>query len=209
MKTNTHTLQKKHGVRRLTSRLSGHFLCLTVALMTIAPAAFAQDTSTKTTAAQSKSDATLLRLLSAYHELPSQDAFVSASKTAEDDLHRLVRAKDTFQARKYRALEALATYWPGTRTEELFEELFKVTTESDAAIHQLIMLSSEHLAPSHATTLIAPYLTASDEQVRYTAVSGLGRIQSKESRELLATRKRTETSDWIKAHIEQMLIELR
>lgn len=184
-------------------------LCLTAALTLLSPPAFAQDDASQTQSAQKRSDVALSRLLSSYHELPSRDAFVAASKSAEDDLHRLVRDHATFQARKYRALQALATYWPGERTETLFTELFAATEESDAAIHQLITLSSKHLDPARATALISPYLTASDEQVRYTAVDGLGRIQSKESRELLAAHKHRETSSWVKAHIDRMLIEVR
>ncbi len=166
--------------------------------------AAAQATTTKKAASHGE----LLSLLGAYHELPSKDLFDAVGTDVVKQLHQIVQNDDILRAKRYRALEALATYWPGADTTALFAAQF-AAPEHELMLHQLMALSSKHLPAAKATALIAPYLTHKDEQLRYTAVDALGRIDTKESRELLNKALVSESNDWVKAHIEQMLIQVK
>lgn len=197
MHTPTHTLQ-----RFLLSSLLAMSMCGGLAFLST-PAS-AQTPPAKS--ASSHKD--LIRLLSAHHELPERALFEEIGPDVVKRLHAVIGSKDALRAHKYRALEALATYWPGKDTTTLFGALF-ASPEHDLMLHQLMAISSRHLPAAEAASLIAPYLSHADEQIRYSAVDALGRIDTATTRELLRGARKSEKSDWIKEHIDAMVVELR
>lgn len=187
------------------------FLVATIVSMPLVAALPAQDAHAQqaTKTSKSASNVKLIRLLSAYHELPSEDLFAKASATPEQDLITIAKDTTVFKAHRYRALEALAAYWPSKHTVALFDGLFASVDEQDLMLHQLLTISSKHLDKTLATSWATPYLSSTDEQVRYTAVDALGRINTPASKSAIKKALETETNNWVKEHMKQMLIEIR
>jgi HEAT repeat protein len=113
-------------------------------------------------------------LLSGYHELPTLDQLKAASPRAEDIVAALVRDQDTSPFIRPRAISALTTYWPNTRTVQLVRALIADPKTRDVTRHQLLIASSD-LGQQVIPDLI-PFLNHTDLQLRLTAVEALARL---------------------------------
>jgi HEAT repeat protein len=193
-----------HSMLSHTLRRAGLVALLGLGGLTlVAPAVMAQAPPAK-----SASYSEVILLLSAHHELPDKALFEEAGADVVKQLHTVVAARDALSAHKYRALEALAAYWPGDDTNALFADLF-AAPDHDLMRHQLMAIASQHLPTKQATALIAPSLKDGDAQIRYTAVDALGRINTSRSRELLRAALLVEKNTWVKDHMQSMLVELK
>ena len=179
------------------------------ALCALAPApAWAQDEEPGAEEPQ-KEDATrrVRLLLSAHHELPPRALFVKATPRARDVLLEIARDDQIFRLHRYRALEALGSYWADDEVLDLYARLLR-GSETELLEHRVMMFAASSFG-RHSVPLLVPYLSSPQMQLRLTAVEALALVDEEPSRDALRARLEAEPSELVRERIEHALLEIR
>ncbi len=155
-----------------------------------------------------KERASIGQLLAAYHETPSKQAFEAASGRAASILETLATQSDLMPAHRARALDALGAYYPNARVRLLFAGVVSGAATPEGLRHSAMMLGARHFGADFVPAL-TPALTASDVQLRFTAVEALARIGGDLARAEIKKAMAGEKSSFVRERMERALMLVR
>lgn len=165
------------------------------------------DTPGETGQDRANQEDTILLLLSAHHELPPKRLFTKASPDARAILLELAQRDEFFKLHRYRALEALGSYWADGEVFTLYAGI--LAGDEDVLLKHRILMFSARAFGDRSVPMIQPYVRHDDYQLRRTAIEALIGIGTPDALTPLRTALPEEESEPLRALMERALAGVR
>lgn len=171
-----------------------------------APSSVTAETTATAQIAEQAQREQIMHLLSAIHELPKKPAFLSITDDAHLHLIEIVEDEALLPQLRYRALEALGSYWPSPAVRDLYIKAIE-QTQHEPLRHRAMMMGAPRFGDDLVPTLAK--LLDGDLQLSLTAIEALSVIDSTSSRRALQRAKEAATQPLIKKRIDAALTRVR